>query len=32
MAGYRMQLFLYLKAAGAKELATKDLWYIPKEG
>ncbi len=26
MAGYRMQLFLYLKSAGVSELATKDLW------
>lgn len=25
-ASYRMQLFLYLKAAGAKELGTPDLW------
>ena len=29
LAGYRMQLFLYLKAAGAKELVTKDLWHPP---
>ena len=28
MTGYRMQLFLYLKAAGAKELGTKDLWHL----
>jgi hypothetical protein len=26
LASYRMQLFLYLKAAGAKELGTADLW------
>jgi len=32
IVGYRMQLFLYLKAAGAGDLATKDLWFIPKEG
>ena len=28
LTGYRMQLFLYLKAAGAKELGTKDLWHL----
>ena len=28
LVGYRMQLFLYLKAAGAKELATPDLWRL----
>lgn len=27
MAAYRMQLFLYLKAAGATTLATPDLWH-----
>jgi len=32
VVGYRMQLFLYLKAAGASDLATKDLWFNPKEG
>lgn len=26
LCSYRMQLFLYLKAAGAKELGTPDLW------
>jgi hypothetical protein len=26
LASYRMQLFLYLKAAGAKELSTPDVW------
>lgn len=28
LTGYRMQLFLYLKSAGAKELNTKDLWHL----
>jgi hypothetical protein len=28
---YRMQLFLYLKAAGAHGLGTPDLWHPPKE-
>lgn len=27
MMSYRMQLFLYLKACGAKELASPDLWH-----
>ena len=31
LVAYRMQLFLYLKAAGAKGLGTKDLWRAPKE-
>ena len=31
LTGYRMQLFLYLKAAGATTLATPDLWRIPKK-
>jgi hypothetical protein len=30
LTGYRMQLFLYLKAAGATQLATPDLWRAPK--
>jgi hypothetical protein len=30
LTGYRMQLFLYLKAAGASQLATPDLWRAPK--
>jgi hypothetical protein len=29
LTGYRMQLFLYLKAAGASQLATADLWRAP---
>lgn len=28
LTGYRMQLFLYLKSAGAGHLATKDLWHL----
>ena len=28
LTAYRMQLFLYLKAAGAKEIATPDLWRL----
>ncbi len=28
LTGYRMQLFLYLKAAGGGHLATKDLWHL----
>jgi hypothetical protein len=28
LVGYRMQLFLYLKAAGASALATPDLWRL----
>jgi hypothetical protein len=28
MTAYRMQLFLYLKAAGATNLATPDLWRL----
>jgi hypothetical protein len=28
LTAYRMQLFLYLKAAGAPELATPDLWRL----
>lgn len=28
MTGYRMQLFLYLKSAGLKDLGTKDLWHL----
>lgn len=31
-AGYRMQLFLYLKAAGASQLSTPDLWHPPATG
>jgi hypothetical protein len=31
LVGYRMQLYLYLKAAGAKDLATKHLWYLSKD-
>ena len=27
LSSYRMQLFLYLKAAGATQLATPDLWH-----
>jgi hypothetical protein len=30
LTGYRMQLFLYLKAAGAVQLGTPDLWRAPK--
>ena len=30
LVGYRMQLFLYLKSSGVKELNTKDLWHAPK--
>jgi hypothetical protein len=30
MIGYRMQLFLYLKAAGNTGLKTADLWHLPK--
>ena len=30
LVAYRMQLFLYLKAAGARDLGTKDLWHVPK--
>lgn len=30
LTGYRMQLFLYLKAAGATGLSTPDLWRPPK--
>jgi hypothetical protein len=29
--GYRMQLFLYLKAAGVKELNSTDLWQYREE-
>jgi hypothetical protein len=29
LTGYRMQLFLYLKAAGATQLGTPDLWRAP---
>jgi hypothetical protein len=32
LTGYRMQLFLYLKGAGATGLATPDLWRAPKAG
>jgi len=32
LTGYRMQLFLYLKAAGATQLGTADLWRAPKAG
>ncbi len=32
LTGYRMQLFLYLKAAGASQLATADLWRPPATG
>jgi hypothetical protein len=28
LVGYRMQLFLYLKGAGASELTTPDLWRL----
>lgn len=31
LIGYRMQLFLYLKAAGARELNTADCWRVPAE-
>lgn len=31
LVGYRMQLFLYLKSAGAKDLGTRDVWHLPKE-
>jgi hypothetical protein len=30
LTGYRMQLFLYAKAAGANALVTADLWRVPK--
>lgn len=30
LSSYRMQLFLYLKAAGATQLSTPDLWHLPK--
>lgn len=30
LSSYRMQLFLYLKAAGAAGLATPDVWHYPK--
>lgn len=30
LSSYRMQLFLYLKAAGANDLATPDLWHNHK--
>jgi hypothetical protein len=30
LVGYRMQLFLYLKAAGNIELKTNDCWHLPK--
>ena len=29
LVGYRMQLFLYLKAAGATQLNTGDCWLLP---
>ncbi len=29
LVGYRMQLFLYLKSAGANQLNTTDCWRIP---
>ena len=29
LIGYRMQLFLYLKAAGATQLNTSDCWRLP---
>ena len=32
LTGYRMQLFLYAKAAGATQLGTPDLWRAPKVG
>ncbi len=31
LTGYKMQLFLYAKMAGAKELDTGDCWVIPWE-
>jgi hypothetical protein len=31
LTGYKTQLFLYLKAAGAKELGTPDLWHPAKD-
>lgn len=31
LIGYRMQLFLYLKAAGAGDLNTADCWRVPPE-
>jgi hypothetical protein len=31
LVGYRMQLFLYLKAAGAAQLATPDLWRLTRD-
>lgn len=31
LSSYRMQLFLYLKAAGASTLATPDVWHHPKD-
>lgn len=30
LTGYRMQLFLYLKGAGASSLSTPDLWRAPQ--
>lgn len=30
LSSYRMQLFLYLKAAGATQLSTPDVWHPPK--
>jgi hypothetical protein len=30
LTSYRMQLFLYLKAAGASNLSTPDVWHPPK--
>ena len=30
LTGYRMQLFLYLKAAGATQLNTSDCWRLPE--
>lgn len=32
LIGYRMQLFLYLKAAGAHQLNTTDCWRLPEPG
>ena len=31
LTAYRMQLFLYLKVAGATEIGTKDIWHLPVE-
>lgn len=31
LVGYRMQLFLYLKSAGASQLATPDLWRLTRD-